>query len=284
MGFPGAADGIRQKFTLKERDNETGLDYFLARYYSSTQGRFTSPDEFSGGPDELYDFAEAAAENPTFYAELDNPQSLNKYQYTYNNPLNMVDPDGHCPPCFGPSISSVGDGIEFITNPSRALDKLQLKISVIGIVPGAGEGADLVNAGISALRGNKAEAIVDLAGAAGPVGSVAAVGNRIRKIAKAASKADDVADATRAGKPFTKKGKQEVIEQNKAQNNGTTKCNDCGTQTVPGQQSKKGVPKPANETQVDHKKPKSRGGEGRPPNGQVLCRLCNQKKGNTLPQ
>lgn len=42
--------------TLKERDNETGLDYFLARYYSSTQGRFTSPDEFSGGPDELYRF------------------------------------------------------------------------------------------------------------------------------------------------------------------------------------------------------------------------------------
>lgn len=83
--------------TLKERDNETGLDYFLARYYSSTQGRFTSPDEFTGGPDELYDFVDAAAENPTFYADLTNPQSLNKYQYTYNNPLNMVDPDGHCP-------------------------------------------------------------------------------------------------------------------------------------------------------------------------------------------
>ena len=45
---------MRQKFTSKERDNETGLDYFLARYYSSTQGRFTSPDEFKGGPDELF--------------------------------------------------------------------------------------------------------------------------------------------------------------------------------------------------------------------------------------
>ena len=88
---------MRQKFTQKERDNETGLDYFLARYYSSSQGRFTSPDEFSGGPYELYDFADNASENPTFYAELDNPQSLNKYQYTYNNPVNMTDPDGHCP-------------------------------------------------------------------------------------------------------------------------------------------------------------------------------------------
>ena len=93
-GYSG--DNVRQKFTQKERDNETGLDYFLARYYSSTQGRFTSPDEFTGGPEEMYFFVDDAAENPTFYAELDNPQSLNKYQYTYNNPLRYTDPTGHC--------------------------------------------------------------------------------------------------------------------------------------------------------------------------------------------
>ena len=44
-----AGDGVRQQFTAKERDVETGLDYFLARYYSSVQGRFASPDEFTGG-------------------------------------------------------------------------------------------------------------------------------------------------------------------------------------------------------------------------------------------
>ena len=98
MGY-GAADGLRQKFTSKERDNETGLDYFLARYYSSTQGRFSSPDEFTGGPDELYSFAANASANPTFYADLTNPQSLNKYQYSYNNPLRYTDADGHCPEC-----------------------------------------------------------------------------------------------------------------------------------------------------------------------------------------
>jgi RHS repeat-associated protein len=38
------ADNLRQKFTRKERDVETGLDYFIHRYYSSTQGRFTSAD------------------------------------------------------------------------------------------------------------------------------------------------------------------------------------------------------------------------------------------------
>ncbi len=95
MGY-SAIDNVRQKFTQKERDNETGLDYFLARYYSSTQGRFTSPDEFTGGPDELYTFVDDAADNPTFYADVTNPQSLNKYHYVLNNPTRYTDDDGHC--------------------------------------------------------------------------------------------------------------------------------------------------------------------------------------------
>jgi RHS repeat-associated protein len=91
----GVADDMRRKFTSKQRDAETGLDYFEARYYSSVTGRFTSPDEFAGGPDEYYDFHDLAAANPTFYADLTDPQSLNKYVYCYNNPLLYVDPDGH---------------------------------------------------------------------------------------------------------------------------------------------------------------------------------------------
>ncbi len=38
-------DSVKQKFTGKERDGETGLDYFGARYFGSPMGRFTSPDE-----------------------------------------------------------------------------------------------------------------------------------------------------------------------------------------------------------------------------------------------
>src|SRR6202021_4151748 len=70
------------RFTQKERDSESGNDYFEARYYSSTMGRFMSPDW-------------SAKEEPVPYAKLDDPQSLNLYDYLNNNPLVGVDPEGH---------------------------------------------------------------------------------------------------------------------------------------------------------------------------------------------
>jgi len=71
-----------RQFAGKERDSESGLDYFWARYYGSALGRFTSPD-WSARP------------QPVPYAELSNPQSLNLYSYVQNNPLKNRDADGH---------------------------------------------------------------------------------------------------------------------------------------------------------------------------------------------
>jgi RHS repeat-associated protein len=71
-----SADAVRQKFTQYERDIETNLDYAHARYYGSTQGRFTSPDPFNGS-----------------MAILD-PQSMNRYAYVQNSPLIFTDPTG----------------------------------------------------------------------------------------------------------------------------------------------------------------------------------------------
>ena len=69
-------------FTGKERDTESGNDYFGARYYGSSMGRFTSPDS-----DVLPDTVP--------YADFSNPQSLNLYAYGANSPLSHVDSNGH---------------------------------------------------------------------------------------------------------------------------------------------------------------------------------------------
>jgi RHS repeat-associated protein len=63
-------------FTGKERDFESGLDNFGARYDSSAMGRFMSPDPENAG------------------ASVNDPQSWNAYSYVLNNPLNSVDPTG----------------------------------------------------------------------------------------------------------------------------------------------------------------------------------------------
>jgi RHS repeat-associated protein len=77
-----ADDATEHHFTGKERDTESGNDYFGARYYASSMGRFMSPDW-------------SAQEEPVPYAKLDNPQTLNLYAYVGNNPLRTVDADGH---------------------------------------------------------------------------------------------------------------------------------------------------------------------------------------------
>jgi RHS repeat-associated protein len=69
-------------FTGKGRDQESGLDYFGARYYQSSMGRWMSPDW-------------AAKPEAVPYSDLANPQSLNLYSYAGNNPLSRADADGH---------------------------------------------------------------------------------------------------------------------------------------------------------------------------------------------
>jgi len=83
------------KFTGKERDTESNLDFFIARYYSSNLGRFLSPDEFTGGAAVVNSPNDPLPPGPLPYADISNPQSLNKYTYTYNNPIVYVDPSGH---------------------------------------------------------------------------------------------------------------------------------------------------------------------------------------------
>ena len=77
-----AYDAVGYKFTGQERDAESGLDEFGARYYASSLGRFMIPD-WAGKPTAVP------------YANYGNPQSLNLYAYVENNPTTTGDPDGH---------------------------------------------------------------------------------------------------------------------------------------------------------------------------------------------
>jgi RHS repeat-associated protein len=75
-------DTNHYKFTGKERDAESGLDYFGARYYSNGLGRWVSADW-------------SATPVPVPYANFNNPQSLNLYGYVGANPATKADLDGH---------------------------------------------------------------------------------------------------------------------------------------------------------------------------------------------
>jgi RHS repeat-associated protein len=81
--------GDKWKFTSYERDTaESGLDYAMFRYYGSGYARFTSPDLLAGNKG--------------------NPQSLNRYAYVLNDPLNAVDPLGLLTPGTPPNPTPIG--------------------------------------------------------------------------------------------------------------------------------------------------------------------------------
>jgi RHS repeat-associated protein len=95
--YPADMTGTPLHFTGKQRDTESGLDYFGARYYSSTSGRFISPDW-------------STKEEAVPYAKLGDPQTLNLYAYVGNNPLTSIDIDGHRSLAAGSPQGCAGNG------------------------------------------------------------------------------------------------------------------------------------------------------------------------------
>jgi RHS repeat-associated protein len=75
------ADQDNAHFADLERDAESGTEHAQFRNYTSRQGRWLSPDQYTGSYD------------PT------NPQSMNRYAYVLNNPMSLVDPLGLGGPC-----------------------------------------------------------------------------------------------------------------------------------------------------------------------------------------
>jgi RHS repeat-associated protein len=82
MAGTSGSDPNHYKFTGKERDSESNLDNFGARFYTSGIGRFMTPDW-------------AAKPTAVPYAVFGDPQTLNLYAYVENAPVNRADADGH---------------------------------------------------------------------------------------------------------------------------------------------------------------------------------------------
>jgi RHS repeat-associated protein len=140
------ADSNHYKFTGKERDTETNLDYFGARYYSNGLGRFITPD-----------WAAKPAAVP--YAEYADPQSLNLYTYVRNGPSMHYDSDGHVIATISGAVIGglVGGTIEKLHGGSF------WKGAASGAVSGAITGSIIDTGGASI-------GVLALAGAAGGVG------------------------------------------------------------------------------------------------------------------
>jgi RHS repeat-associated protein len=120
----------RKKWATYERDVETDLDYAQTRYYSTAQGRMTSPDKPFAGQYRA------------------NPQSWNMYQYVLNSPLVFIDPLGlaHLDPKTGQMVgdkegettdegnfrwdAKKGQWMPTDTKPKKAEQKVHLEVII----------------------------------------------------------------------------------------------------------------------------------------------------------
>ncbi len=125
LGFSDS-DSNHYKFTGKERDSETQLDYFGARYYSNGLGRWLTPD-----------WAAKATAVP--YAEFSDPQSLNLYGYVRNVPTTRFDVDGHCPVCpFEQFLEQAAEELSETPLGQEVLDKGAQALGALGTGIAAG--------------------------------------------------------------------------------------------------------------------------------------------------
>jgi RHS repeat-associated protein len=278
-------EGVRSRCTGKERDDETGMDYFGARYYDSSRGRFLTPDW-------------AASPSPVPYANFSDPQTINQYSYVRNNPLALADEDGH------DAVGNLGAGQETIVGPTGAAgagDSGQAKkinqaqqAAAAGITasPTAMEEIDAVvkplieSAGGALSKAGTtlldigATVLLTVTYLASP-GTTASEQQDTIKGHENSSSPEPAPAAGGAGargrdpnRFFSRRDKQELA------NEASKKCQICGGSTTPAQKSQRGVTPPRSEAQTDHKVAWSKGGRTVKPNGQHVCRGCNIDKSN----
>jgi len=253
-----AGDDSR-RFTGKERDVETGLDYFGARYYQNRTGRFTTVDP-------VLDQDAAAV----------NPQRWNRYAYGLSNPVRNVDPDGRetvdLAIGFAQGIWNTAKSVATIpyllaTNPGGVASAIADDARLLGY--GVTHPGDVIDAYVGlAVSANDADQRA-LGVAIGEGTAVAALAVITSPAAKGVSSTERIgpklgsAGGPGAGKRFSRA----TMGAARAE---SSDCVFCGGPTTKG--------RGPTQSNIDHAIPKSKGGNNTLANAQNTCRTCNLRK------
>ena len=98
QSLPASLEDDPYKFSQKELDAESGLQYFETRYLDGSLGRFLGVDP---------------ALAMSFHLVFENPQRLNAYSYSLNRPLTYVDSNGRSPYYLVSGDGAMGAGIHY---------------------------------------------------------------------------------------------------------------------------------------------------------------------------
>ena len=147
------AYGTNYQYTGQEKDINSNLYYYGQRYYQPEVGRFTQPDPVSKYLNDPQKLKQVTGQDLQKF--LENPQALNEYSYTQNNPVKYTDPNGEQIEAAVPVIS---EGAVVVAAVSTAVAVAVTPI-IIKAVEKVGEGIVAMVGSITALFSRSQEDI-----------------------------------------------------------------------------------------------------------------------------